>query len=53
MMEGPKGSAEAALQRVIACMENPWENLCGFVGRPLRVELAVDAKIADNWYEAK
>ena len=52
-MEGPKESAEAALRRVVACMENPWENLVGFVGRPLRVELAVDAKIADNWYEAK
>jgi DNA polymerase I-like protein with 3'-5' exonuclease and polymerase domains len=54
MLEGPKDSADDALRRVVAAMENPWANLLGFAGtKPLRVELAVDANIADNWYEAK
>lgn len=53
MLEGPKESAEEALKRVVAAMENPWENLIGFKGKPLRVELSVDANIADNWYDAK
>jgi DNA polymerase-1 len=53
MLEGPRESSEAAKQRVVACMANPWENLVGYVGKPLRVDLAVDANIADTWYEAK
>lgn len=53
MLEGPEGSAEAALARVVACMENPWNNLMGLDNPPLRVQLAVDANIAGNWYEAK
>ncbi|WIA09343.1 hypothetical protein OEZ85_008750 [Tetradesmus obliquus] len=53
MLEGPRESAEAAKARVVACMANPWHNLVGFEGQPLRVELAVDANTADTWYEAK
>jgi hypothetical protein len=53
MLEGPEGSAAAALSRVVACMENPWSNLMGLDSPPLRVQLAVDANIAGNWYEAK
>jgi DNA polymerase I-like protein with 3'-5' exonuclease and polymerase domains len=53
MLEGPKGSADMALARVVECMENPWKNLMGLQTPPLRVQLAVDANIADNWYEAK
>jgi len=53
MLEGPKETAQEARARVVACMENPWENLLGFQGKPLRVDLAVDANIADTWYEAK
>jgi len=34
---------------VVACMENPWYNMFGFEGKPLRVDLAVDANIADTW----
>lgn len=53
MLEGPKETSEQALARVVAAMENPWENLIGFKGKPLRVDLVVDANIADNWYDAK
>ncbi|KIY95951.1 hypothetical protein MNEG_12009 [Monoraphidium neglectum] len=54
MLEGPKESAAEARQRVIAAMENPWANLGhSFEGRPLRVELVVDCKAADTWYDAK
>lgn len=53
MLEGPKDSAEEAKRCVVAAMENPWKNLMGFEGKPLRVDLAVDANIADTWYEAK
>lgn len=53
MMEGPKETAEVALQHVVAAMENPWSNLVGLQEKPLRVDLVVDANIADNWYDAK
>eukprot|EP00879_Flechtneria_rotunda_P001581 GHRR01001740.1.p1 GENE.GHRR01001740.1~~GHRR01001740.1.p1 ORF type:complete len:951 (+),score=402.49 GHRR01001740.1:427-2853(+) len=53
MLEGPKETAAKAKARVVAAMENPWYNLYGFEGKPLRVDLAVDANIADTWYEAK
>jgi DNA polymerase I-like protein with 3'-5' exonuclease and polymerase domains len=53
MLEGPRESAEAAKARVVACMENPWHNLIGLEGKPLLVDLAVDCKSADTWYEAK
>ena len=48
ILEGPKASVEDALARVVALMEAPF---CG--ANPLRVALAVDAKHADTWYEAK
>jgi DNA polymerase-1 len=54
MLEGPKESADVAMKRVVAAMRNPWVNLVGAPeGDPLRVELAVDCKTADTWYEAK
>lgn len=54
MLEGPRESAEEARRRVIAAMENPWANLCGLPGRkPLLVDLVVDCKSADTWYDAK
>jgi DNA polymerase-1 len=54
MLEGPKESAPEARERVIAAMANPWTNL-GYKmeGRPLLVELVVDCKYADTWYDAK
>ncbi|KAI8477361.1 MAG: hypothetical protein J3K34DRAFT_373247 [Monoraphidium minutum] len=54
MLEGPRETAEEAKRRVVAAMENPWRNLgFSFDGRPLRVELVVDCKAADTWYDAK
>ncbi|KAL0038670.1 hypothetical protein WJX79_002562 [Trebouxia sp. C0005] len=48
ILEGPKESALEAQRLVLACMERPFD------GRnPLLVELVVDSKIADTWYEAK
>lgn len=46
ILEGPEESREEALSRVVQHMERPfpWE---------LRVGLAVDAKTASNWYDAK
>jgi DNA polymerase-1 len=44
--EGPEESAQEALEIVKHTMANPFKN-------PLRVELVVDAKIGDTWYEAK
>ncbi|CAM9791992.1 unnamed protein product [Phaeothamnion confervicola] len=50
ILEGPEESAEEAMREVVHCMENPWDE----VGlQPLRVHLAVDAKHAKTWYEAK
>ena len=49
MLEGPAEHAAAAKAEVVACMERPFDE-----GLPsLRVALVVDAKTADNWYEAK
>lgn len=53
MLEGPKETAEEAKARVVAAMANPWHNIMGFQGKPLRVDLVVDANTADTWYEAK
>jgi len=54
MLEGPRESAVEARERVIAAMENPWYNLgYRFEGKPLLVDLVVDCKSADTWYEAK
>lgn len=48
ILEGPKDSAVEAQKLVLGCMERP------FNGRnPLSVDLVVDSKIADTWYEAK
>lgn len=48
ILEGPKESAQEAQRLVLACMERPFD------GRnPLLVELVVDSKIADTWYEVK
>uniref|UniRef100_A0A803MJ78 DNA-directed DNA polymerase family A palm domain-containing protein n=1 Tax=Chenopodium quinoa TaxID=63459 RepID=A0A803MJ78_CHEQI len=48
ILEGPSESAEEAKALVVECMSKP------FNGRNLlTVELAVDAKCAQNWYAAK
>lgn len=44
--EGPEESAQEALEIVKYTMANPFK-------QPLRVELVVDAKIGNTWYEAK
>jgi hypothetical protein len=46
ILEGPAESADEALQLTVADMRLPFDN-------PLLVELVVDAKIVDTWYEAK
>ena len=49
ILEGPHEHAAAAKAEVVACMEQPFD-----ASLPsLRVPLVVDAKTADNWYEAK
>jgi len=49
ILEGPEEHAQAALDEVVACMEQPFdEALPG-----LQVALSVDAKTAKTWYEAK
>lgn len=54
ILEGPKASAGEAKALVVAHMTNPWAALMPpDVLHPLRVELSVDAKVADTWYEAK
>ena len=50
ILEGPKESAEAAQAVVVECMRSPFGDAGG---DPLRVELVVDSKYADTWYEAK
>jgi DNA polymerase I len=49
ILEGPKESAAEAQALVIECMETP------FTGKkkPLKVDLVVDSKYADTWYDAK
>lgn len=51
ILEGPKESANEAQQIVIDCMKSPFGENCGSL--PLRVELSVDSKYADTWYDAK
>ena len=46
VLEGPEQHAEAALQRVVAIMERPFD-------APLRVDLTVDAKVCASWGDAK
>lgn len=50
ILEGPRETAEAARARVVACMRSPFS---GLPAKPLLVDLVVDAKHADTWYEAK
>ena len=50
ILEGPRETAEAARARVVACMRSPFT---GASPKPLLVDLVVDAKFADTWYEAK
>lgn len=46
ILEGPKDSAEMALPVVVEVMKNP-------IKANMLVDLTVDAKIADSWYDAK
>ncbi|KAL0302053.1 UNVERIFIED_CONTAM: DNA polymerase I A, chloroplastic/mitochondrial [Sesamum radiatum] len=48
ILEGPTESAEEAKAIVVDCMEKPFDGK-----NFLRVDLAVDAKCAQNWYSAK
>ncbi|XVE80351.1 hypothetical protein DITRI_Ditri14bG0132800 [Diplodiscus trichospermus] len=48
ILEGPSESAEIAKAIVIECMSKPFEGK-----NILKVDLAVDAKCAQNWYAAK
>lgn len=48
ILEGPRESADEAQQLVVDCMMKPFDG-----ANPLNVELTVDAKYADTWYEAK
>ena len=48
ILEGPKESSLEAQQLVLKNMEKPFDGT-----NPLLVDLAVDSKIADTWYEAK
>jgi DNA polymerase-1 len=48
ILEGPTESAEVAKAIVVECMSKP------FNGKNiLQVDLSVDAKCAQNWYEGK
>mmetsp|Transcript_15733 Transcript_15733/g.18722 ORF Transcript_15733/g.18722 Transcript_15733/m.18722 type:complete len:132 (-) Transcript_15733:25-420(-) len=47
ILEGPKEHADAAMEQVVKLMKDP------FAGEPLLVELTVDAKTAESWYQAK
>jgi len=46
ILEGPEENAQEALRRVVLVMQNPLDE-------PLRITLEVDAKVADNWSDAK
>lgn len=48
ILEGPTESSEEAKAIVVDCMANPFNE-----GFSLKVDLAVDAKCAQNWYSAK
>ena len=49
ILEGPKETAAEAQQLVINCMQYPFEE----DDNPLKIDLVVDSKVADTWYEAK
>jgi hypothetical protein len=48
ILEGPSESAEVAKAIVVECMSKPF-----YGTNILTVDLAVDAKCAQNWYAAK
>ena len=50
ILEGPRETASEARARVVECMRSPFS---GLDPKPLQVDLVVDAKFADTWYEAK
>lgn len=50
ILEGPRDTASEARARVVDCMRSPFS---GLTSKPLLVDLVVDAKYADTWYEAK
>ena len=50
ILEGPRETAEQARDIVIACMCSPFS---GLLDQPLLVDLVVDSKYADTWYDAK
>jgi DNA polymerase-1 len=50
ILEGPRETAEEAQRQVVACMRSPFS---GLDPKPLLVDLLVDSKFADTWYEAK
>jgi len=49
ILEGPAEHAHAAKAEVVACMERPFDKSLP----SLKVDLAVDAKTAFTWFEAK
>ena len=49
MYEGPTEHAAQAKAEVVACMQRPFDDALP----SLLVDLAVDAKTATTWYEAK
>ncbi len=48
MEDRPRETADRAQELVVDCMMRPFDGT-----NPLKVELTVDAKYADTWYEAK
>jgi len=50
ILEGPQETAEAAQALVVQCMRSLFGE---GGGDPLRVELAVDSKYSETWYDAK
>ena len=50
IVEGPKETADIALQLIEDCMQRPFNGRNPFEDK---VQLLVDAKYADTWYEAK
>ena len=50
IVEGPRETADIALQLIEDCMQRPFNGKNPFEDK---VQLLVDAKYADTWYEAK
>lgn len=54
ILEGPKENAQDAQDRLVYLMGHPFYNArTRTYHNPLRVDLVVDSKVADTWYEAK